>query len=103
MDLSEGSRSALAVELAEAEGLGIDTGLLVRLGEGVGDFVAVVFHFAVQGMGDIEFQVSQGGAERRASFEADLADDVYVFVGTGGAGMTMSFALAERTWKRWTG
>lgn len=28
---------------------------------------------------------------------------VHVFVGTGGAGMSMSFGLAERAWKRWTG
>jgi FAD dependent oxidoreductase TIGR03364 len=36
-------------------------------------------------------------------FEAELAGGVFVFVGTGGAGMTMSFALAERAWKRWSG
>jgi FAD dependent oxidoreductase TIGR03364 len=36
-------------------------------------------------------------------FEAECAPGVHVFVGPGGAGMTMSFGLAERTWKRWEG
>lgn len=34
-------------------------------------------------------------------FEASPAEGVHVLVGTGGAGMTMSFGLAERAWKRW--
>ena len=36
-----------------------------------------------------------------AVFESELTDGVRVFVGTGGVGMTMSFGLAERAWKRW--
>ena len=36
-------------------------------------------------------------------YEADVADGIHVFVGTGGAGMTMSFGLADRAWRRWTG
>jgi glycine/D-amino acid oxidase-like deaminating enzyme len=36
-------------------------------------------------------------------FEASPADGVHVFVGAGGAGMTMSFGLAERAWRRWLG
>lgn len=36
-------------------------------------------------------------------FEANPADGVHVVTGTGGAGMTMSFGLAERAWQRWTG
>jgi len=34
-------------------------------------------------------------------FESSPIEGVHVFVGTGGAGMTMSFGLAERAWKRW--
>jgi FAD dependent oxidoreductase TIGR03364 len=36
-------------------------------------------------------------------FEASPADGVCVFVGAGGAGMTLSFALAERAWRCWLG
>ncbi len=36
-------------------------------------------------------------------FESEAMPGVNVFVGTGGAGMTMSFGLAERAWKRWMG
>jgi FAD dependent oxidoreductase TIGR03364 len=35
--------------------------------------------------------------------EAECMAGVHAFVGTGGAGMTMAFGLADRTWKRWTG
>jgi FAD dependent oxidoreductase TIGR03364 len=34
-------------------------------------------------------------------FEAELLPGVHVCTGTGGAGMTMAFGLAERAWKRW--
>ena len=36
-------------------------------------------------------------------FESEIMPRIHVFVGTGGAGMTMAFGLAERAWKRWTG
>ena len=38
-----------------------------------------------------------------AWYEAECADGVKVFTGTGGAGMTMSFGLAAEAWERWTG
>lgn len=34
-------------------------------------------------------------------FEAEPAPGVHVRTGTGGAGMTMAFGLAERCWERW--
>ncbi|WP_417848448.1 TIGR03364 family FAD-dependent oxidoreductase [Thalassoglobus sp.] len=36
-------------------------------------------------------------------FEAQAEDGVQIFVGPGGAGMTMSFGLADRAWNTWTG
>lgn len=36
-------------------------------------------------------------------FEAETDDGAVVFVGPGGAGMTMSFGLADRAWQRWEG
>ncbi len=35
-------------------------------------------------------------------FEASPEPGVYLCTGTGGAGMTMSFGLAEKMWSRWT-
>lgn len=40
---------------------------------------------------------------QRPVFEVCAADGTQVFVGTGGAGMTMSFGLAERAWQQWAG
>jgi FAD dependent oxidoreductase TIGR03364 len=35
-------------------------------------------------------------------FEANPAPGIHICTGTGGAGMTMSFGLAEQMWNRWT-
>ncbi len=35
--------------------------------------------------------------------ESDATDGTKIFVGTGGAGMTMAFGLARRAWQRWEG
>ncbi|MBI1349209.1 TIGR03364 family FAD-dependent oxidoreductase [bacterium] len=35
-------------------------------------------------------------------FEATTAGGTEIFVGPGGAGMTMSFGLADRAWQQWT-
>ncbi|MDX2037993.1 MAG: TIGR03364 family FAD-dependent oxidoreductase [Isosphaeraceae bacterium] len=37
----------------------------------------------------------------RVLFEAHPLPNVHVCTGTGGAGMTMSFGLADRNWERW--
>lgn len=39
----------------------------------------------------------------RPAVEVDLAPHVHACVGTGGAGMTMAFGLADRAWQRWMG
>ena len=36
-------------------------------------------------------------------FEAEPVPGIHVFIGAGGAGMTMAFGLADRAWLRWTG
>jgi len=36
-------------------------------------------------------------------YEREVDKGVHVFVGPGGAGMTMSFGLAQRAWKDWLG
>jgi glycine/D-amino acid oxidase-like deaminating enzyme len=39
----------------------------------------------------------------KPAFEAEPEPGVHVFTGTGGAGMTMSFGLADESWDRWEG
>jgi FAD dependent oxidoreductase TIGR03364 len=36
-------------------------------------------------------------------FEQRIEDGVHLFLGTGGAGMTMSFGLVETAWRHWLG
>ena len=36
-------------------------------------------------------------------FEQQMGDHVHLFVGPGGAGMTMALGLATQAWQRWTG
>lgn len=37
----------------------------------------------------------------RPVFESQPAQGVHIFVGTGGAGMTLAFGLADQAWSRW--
>jgi hypothetical protein len=68
-----------SVKTAHAEGGGVDVGGVVRLGEGVGDFVAVVLHFAVEGMGDVELEVGERRAETVGALGLHLADQLARF------------------------
>jgi hypothetical protein len=42
----------------------------------------------------------QGGA---MAHRIEAAPHIHLCMGAGGAGMTMSFGLAEAAWRRWTG
>lgn len=45
----------------------------------------------------------RGADHGRVALEADLRPGVHLCTGTGGAGMTLAFGIAERAWDRWSG
>ena len=44
-----------------------------------------------------------GKSSEHPAIECELDEGVHACLGTGGAGMTMAFGLADRAWQRWMG
>ena len=74
--LMEDAGLLLTVKTTHSEGGGVDVRAVIRLSEGIGHFVSVISHFAIEGMGDIEFEVGERGTEAISAFRLHLTDQL---------------------------